>query len=201
MRLTTAPYVRYLFLYKIPFPRYKHPRIRPSSRWQTPAGPAANPPARGGLAGLAPIEDSCVSADGPTGDGLPELPKLGVRPLANQNIPTSHYLDKRADSIAAQIAALPDDTLLSTADLACWLGVSIQFLTIGRSRGYGPAFVRLSATAVRYRVSNVRRWLTERTFARTAEFTGGKGLADEHRAAMRAGWAKRRERLAGEAEA
>jgi hypothetical protein len=100
--------------------------------------------------------------------------------LANQNVPTTHYLDKRADSIAAQIAALPDDTLLSTADLACWLGVSIQFLTIGRSRGYGPAFVRLSPTTVRYRASDARAWLTERTHCRTSEFTGGKGFSDEH---------------------
>jgi hypothetical protein len=120
--------------------------------------------------------------------------------LTNRNVPTTHYLDKRADSIAAQIAALPDDTLLSTADLACWLGVSIQFLTIGRSRGYGPAFVRLSPTTVRYRASDARAWLTERTHRRTSEFTGGKGCSDEHKANMRAGWARRRaEREAAEA--
>src|SRR5207237_1527935 len=97
--------------------------------------------------------------------------------LANQNVPTIHYLDKRADSIAVQIATLPDDTLLSTADLACWLGVPIQFLAIGRSRGYGPAFIRLSPTALRYRAPDVRRWLTERTHQRTAELTGGRASA------------------------
>ena len=121
--------------------------------------------------------------------------------MANQNVPTTHYLDKRADSISAQIAALPDDALLSTADLACWLGVSIQFLTIGRSRGYGPTFVRLAPNSVRYRASAVRKWLDERTFARTAEFTGGKGFTDGHRANMRAGWARRRTRIEAEATA
>jgi hypothetical protein len=121
--------------------------------------------------------------------------------LTEPTIPHLHHLDKRADSIAASIAALPDDTLLKPADLACWLSISVQFLAIGRTRGYGPAFVRLSPTAVRYRASDVRTWLTERTHRRTAEFTGGEGLSDEHRVAMRAGWAKRRERLAEEAAA
>ena len=68
--------------------------------------------------------------------------------MANQKRPTSHHLDLRTDSIAAQIASLPDDTLLSSADLACWVGVSIQFLTIGRSRGYGPVFVRFREKAM-----------------------------------------------------
>ena len=107
----------------------------------------------------------------------------------------THHLDRRADSIAAQIAGLPDDALLDTPDLASWLGVSPQFLTIGRSRGYGPAFVRLSPTAVRYRASDVRVWLKERTHRRTAEFTGGRGFSDGHKANMRAGHAARRERL------
>jgi hypothetical protein len=78
--------------------------------------------------------------------------------------------------------------LLNTAELASWLGVS----EIGRSRGYGPAFVRLSPTAVRYRASDVRAWLTDRTHRRTAEFTGGKGFSEERRANMRAGHARRR---------
>ena len=121
--------------------------------------------------------------------------------MTEPNIPHLHHLDKRADSIAASIAALPDDTLPKPADLACWLGVSIQFLAIGRTRGYGPPFVRLSATAVRYRVSDVRTWLTERTHQRTAEFTSGEGFSDEHRAAMRAGWARRKARLEAEVAA
>jgi hypothetical protein len=124
--------------------------------------------------------------------------KLYARSLSALT-PNTHHLDKHADSIATAIAALPDDILLKPADLACWLGVSIQFLSIGRTRGYGPAFVRLSPTAVRYRASDVRAWLTERTHRRTGEFTGGKGLNDEHRANMRARWARRRAELHGDA--
>jgi hypothetical protein len=45
----------------------------------------------------------------------------------------------------------------------------------------------------------VRSWLSERTHRRTAEFTGGKGFSDEHRANMRAGWARRRAELHGDA--
>jgi hypothetical protein len=55
---------------------------------------------------------------------------------------TKHNLDVRADSIAAEAPSRHGDDLLSTADTANWLGVSQQFLTIGRVRGYGPKFVR-----------------------------------------------------------
>jgi predicted DNA-binding transcriptional regulator AlpA len=144
------------------------------------------------LRNLAPALGVCSRA---------AVPKKGTPDLTEFGTPTTHHLDSRAGSIAERIAHLPDDALLNTAETASWLDVSAQFLSIGRNRGYGPPFVRLSPTAVRYRIADVRAWLAERTFVRTAEFTGGKGLSDKHRAAMRAGWAKRRERLEAEAAA
>jgi hypothetical protein len=121
--------------------------------------------------------------------------------VANQSVPTTHHLDGRADAIVERIAHLPPDTLLSTAELATWLAVSTQFLAIGRHRGYGPAFVRLSPTAVRYRIADVREWLAARVHRSTAEFTGGKPLTEEHRAALRAGRARRRAERQAEAAA
>ena len=55
------------------------------------------------------------------------------------------------------------DDLLSTAELAAWLGVSVQFLQTGRSHGYGPRFVKIGRRRVRYRRGDVLDWLNERT--------------------------------------
>jgi hypothetical protein len=76
-----------------------------------------------------------------------------------------HYLDKRAETLVAN-APSGDSDLFNTTQLAAWLGVSNQFLEIGRSNTptgrYGPAFIRIGA-AVRYRKADVERWLKSRT--------------------------------------
>ncbi len=74
-----------------------------------------------------------------------------------------HHLDRRAPAILAANTGDPDE-LLSTKQLAHRLGVSEQFLEIGRSRGYGygPDFVRLSPRCIRYRWRDVVAWLEER---------------------------------------
>ncbi|HUS96770.1 MAG TPA: helix-turn-helix domain-containing protein, partial [Hyphomicrobiaceae bacterium] len=60
--------------------------------------------------------------------------------------------------------------LLSTPQLAEWLGVSTQWLEIGRSRGYGPPFIRMSPKRVRYRRGDVLDWLRERTHLCASEY-------------------------------
>jgi predicted DNA-binding transcriptional regulator AlpA len=82
---------------------------------------------------------------------------------------SKHHLDRRAAAIAEQGRGDPDD-LLSTADTADWLGVSHQWLEIGRLKAYGPKFVRVSSRMVRYRRGDVLAWLTSRTHASTAEY-------------------------------
>ena len=64
-------------------------------------------------------------------------------------VPVRHHLDKRAADLAAQGVGDPDD-LLSTSDLAEWLGVSIQWVEIGRSKGWSPPFIKLSPRRIRY---------------------------------------------------
>ena len=92
--------------------------------------------------------------------------------------PRQHHLDKRA---AAILAAEPnnnippdDDDLLTTIQVASWLGVSVQFLEIGRSRGYGPEFTALGPRCIRYTRGNVRKYLRARTHASTADYRGRK---------------------------
>jgi hypothetical protein len=82
--------------------------------------------------------------------------------------PKHHHIDKRA----ADIAAVPgdDDELLSTSQMAVWLGVSTQWLEIGRHKGYGPPFERLGPKLIRYRRGKTRKWLDARTHSRTSEY-------------------------------
>lgn len=91
-------------------------------------------------------------------------------PAADQR--QRHHLDRRVDQIlASDEAAGAADDLLSTYEVSRWLGVSTQWLEIGRSRQqYGPPYVRLATKVVRYRRSEVERWLLERSYRSTVEY-------------------------------
>jgi predicted DNA-binding transcriptional regulator AlpA len=91
-------------------------------------------------------------------------------PSTVASIPLRHHLDRRADHIADFAADKSADELLTTPATAEWLGVSTQWLEIGRSKGYGPPFVRLSTRRVRYHRAGVLAWLASRTHASTAEY-------------------------------
>ena len=86
-------------------------------------------------------------------------------------VPIRHNLDRRADEIAKAGADHDGDELLKTPETAKWLGVSDEWLEIGRCRGYGPKFIRLSTRRVRYRRSDVLAWLAERTHSSTASYS------------------------------
>ena len=80
--------------------------------------------------------------------------------------PLMHHLDRRAETLAAYGAAAGSlDDLLTTDQLGKWLAVSHQWLEIGRSRGYGPPFVKMGPrnARVRYRRSAVVAWLEARS--------------------------------------
>lgn len=74
------------------------------------------------------------------------------------------HLDRRARSLLALSEGEPDDLLLTTAQLATWLGTSPQWIEINRNRNPHllPPYVRIGHR-VRYRLSDVRTWLGERT--------------------------------------
>ena len=90
--------------------------------------------------------------------------------------PQRHHLDRYADEIAERVATAggPDD-LLNPPQTANALGKSEQWLALGRSRGFGPPFVRIGRS-VRYRRSSLIEFLKERVHHSTAEYdTGGRG--------------------------
>jgi hypothetical protein len=74
------------------------------------------------------------------------------------------HLDRRAHQIIETCVGDPDE-LLDTRQLAEWLGVSLQWLEIGRSSagGWGPPFTQAGPRAIRYRRRDVIRWLESRT--------------------------------------
>lgn len=73
----------------------------------------------------------------------------------------THHLDRRAGKLASESDG-NDDDLLDTRAVATWLGVSEQWLEVGRRTGYGPRFLRLSVRMVRYKRSDVTAWLQRR---------------------------------------
>ena len=85
--------------------------------------------------------------------------------------PDSHRLDKRADQLIKYGAAAgaPDD-LLTTTELAAWLRCSVIWLEVGRSKGYGPSFIRTGANRICYRRDAVVAWLASRTYASTLQY-------------------------------
>ena len=87
-----------------------------------------------------------------------------------QRRPSRHHLDRRADRLIEDGSTGQPDDLLSTVKLAKWLGTSTQWLEIGRSRGYGPTFIRISPRMVRYRRKDVLKWLAERSYHSTGEY-------------------------------
>jgi predicted DNA-binding transcriptional regulator AlpA len=66
------------------------------------------------------------------------------------------------------------DMLLDTKQLARWLGVSVPWLEIGRSRCYGPPYKKIGPKSVRYRVGDIRKWLEERSYKSTSEYNAGE---------------------------
>ena len=60
-------------------------------------------------------------------------------------------------------------TLLNTRVAAQALGVQPRTLEDWRRRGGGPAYIRLSATCVRYSLDSLQAWLNERTATSTAQ--------------------------------
>lgn len=76
----------------------------------------------------------------------------------------SLHLDRRADELAAAavVAGYPDDMLLTTGELARWLGVSEISVKRWCSAGCGPKVTQAGLRAVRFKKADVKAWLEER---------------------------------------
>jgi predicted DNA-binding transcriptional regulator AlpA len=89
------------------------------------------------------------------------MPTLNERPA-----PIRHHLDRRASVLAAQCPG--DADLIDSRQLANWFGVSKLWVELGRIKNYGPPFVRLGPKLIRYRKSDVVKWLESRATSQAA---------------------------------
>jgi hypothetical protein len=80
------------------------------------------------------------------------------------------HLDKRAESLVAAAPEGSDDELLTTIQVAGWLGVTPQWCELARAKGYGPAFMRIAPQAIRYKRGVVKEWLREREYKRISDY-------------------------------
>ena len=85
--------------------------------------------------------------------------------------PQNLHLDRRATELAEAVVGAEED-LLDTRQTAKLLGVSMQWLEIGRQKGYGPPFIRISPRRVRYRRDKLRKWLRDRAEYRSTKELG-----------------------------
>jgi hypothetical protein len=100
-----------------------------------------------------------------------------LEPKKKRHTPERHILDRRAHKIAAE----PSKDLLSTKELAEWLGVSEQWVEIGRGKNYGPKFKVFGPRMIRYRRVDVLAWLDERTYSCTTEYPAELRRDKSHR--------------------
>lgn len=75
-----------------------------------------------------------------------------------------------APNLSSQINSLDENQLLCTKQMARLLSVSPQWLEIGRVKGYGPPYLKLTPRAIRYRLSEVREWLDKRAYQSTSQY-------------------------------
>jgi hypothetical protein len=115
------------------------------------------------------------------------------KPRPEREQPRRHHLDSRAGQLAADLIG-DDDELLSTPQTAMLLGVSVPFLEIGRSAGYGPPYCRVTPRLVRYRRGDLRQWLRQRTFTSTAQYRESDAPVVERLDARRAARRQREQR-------
>jgi hypothetical protein len=88
--------------------------------------------------------------------------------MSKDYVPKKLHIDRRAEELALNPG--DGDDLLTTKALALWLGVSEQWLNIGRHKSYGPPYVKIGHL-VRYSRRAVRSWLLERSFASTDAYS------------------------------
>ena len=81
------------------------------------------------------------------------LETVGRAPLVGDVIDPRAGVETVADSIVA------DGPLYSEEELSIWLQMPVSSVKRMRDNGTGPAFIRPTPRVIRYRMSDIRRWL------------------------------------------
>jgi predicted DNA-binding transcriptional regulator AlpA len=139
-------------------------QARKKSAQVAPALKAARLKARSKAKPDRPASDATPrpESDAPSATPIAGSPRQARAP------PRRHHLDRCAAEIAARVD--DGDELLNTRQVADLLGMSVAWVEIARHRQIGPRFVRVTPRCVRYRRSDVRKWLEERSHRWTGEY-------------------------------
>ncbi|MCP4203757.1 MAG: helix-turn-helix domain-containing protein [bacterium] len=78
-------------------------------------------------------------------------------------------MDHRTSKTHLGTGARDPQALLNQAQTASLIGVSERTLECWRWKGNGPAFVKISSRAVRYRRQDIEQWVSERIQHSTSE--------------------------------
>jgi hypothetical protein len=100
------------------------------------------------------------------------------------------HLDKRVESLVAAAPESTGDDLLTTVQVAGWLGVTPQWVELARAKGYGPPFIRIAPQVIRYKRDVVIEWLKAREHKLVSEYgadTGRRKPRKREAAAAKAG--------------
>lgn len=68
-----------------------------------------------------------------------------------------------------QVLDLPKSTLVDEREAASILCYSVRALQNWRHRGGGPDFVKVSSRSVRYRRTDLEKWIADRTVRNTSQ--------------------------------
>ena len=78
-------------------------------------------------------------------------------------------MDHRISKAHRRTATRDPSALLNQSQAASLIGVSERTLECWRWKGNGPAFVKISSRAVRYRRQDIEKWVSERIQRSTSE--------------------------------
>ncbi len=89
--------------------------------------------------------------------------------MSDSDPPTNTGLPARIVSLLERLTRSALDPLLTTEETADYVGATPRTLEAWRLRGGGPPFVKVSKRMVRYRLSDVTKWIEQRVRTSTSD--------------------------------
>ncbi len=81
---------------------------------------------------------------------------------ALSTVPQNHHVDPHATTVIGILETGDPDDLFEAEQVAAYLRVTISWLNVARSKGFGPPFIKLGPHMIRYRRSDLLKWLRSR---------------------------------------
>jgi len=86
-----------------------------------------------------------------------------------KTIPQTHHIDPHANSVIGTLADGDPNDLFTPQQVAGYLRVTISWLSVARSKGFGPPFIKVGPHMIRYRRRDILKWLQSRVTHRKTQ--------------------------------